>query len=283
MKLLVASDLSLRSEVALQRAVVLAEQLQAQITLLHVVDNELPLGLKTAYMQDANSVLQESLAQMQKGNSAVDVVVRVGDPFQTISEVANEIQADLIVVGSYRRQILKDTFVGTTAERVIRMSGRPVLMVNRKPEKLYKKTLLAVDLSPISEQVLGNAAKFGLLATTECSLAHAFVAVPQDRMAYAGPDRHLTPEEVEAARKAVLPDLEKLVATQTWSKGKPRLILEEGNAIKLIADSVQATGADILVLGVQGYGAVKRLLIGSVASKLLSQVDCDVLAVPFAD
>ncbi len=280
MKLLVASDLSTRSDVALQRALSLAEHLQAELTLLHVVDTELPLGLKTAYMQDANSVLQESLKQLGREESSVDVVVRVGEPCQTISEVAEELQADLIIVGSFRRQLLRDTFVGTTVERVIRMSRRPVLMVNRKADDLYHKTLLAVDLSPISENVLSTAEKFGLLASTECSLAHAFVAVPQDRMAYAGPDRELTPEEVEACRQAVLPDIDKLVSTKTWAKGKPEIILEEGNAIKLVANSVKTTEADVLVIGVQGYGAVKRLLIGSVAKQLLSQVECDILAVP---
>lgn len=280
MKLLVASDLSARSELALQRALSLADQFQAEVTLLHVVDTELPLGLKTAYMQDANSVLQESLQQLGRKENSVDVTVRVGEPCQTISEVADELQADLIIVGSFRRQLLRDTFVGTTVERVIRMSRRPVLMVNRKADDLYHKTLLAVDLSPISENVLSTAEKFGLLASTECSLAHAFVAVPQDRMAYAGPDRELTPEEVEACRQAVLPDINKLVDGQTWGKGKPNLILEEGNAIKLVAESVKTTDADVLVLGVQGYGAVKRLLIGSVASQLLSQVECDILAVP---
>src|SRR5690554_308213 len=108
MKLLVASDLSTRSDVALQRALSLAEHLQAELTLLHVVDTELPLGLKTAYMQDANSVLQESLKQLGREESSVDVVVRVGEPCQTISEVAEELQADLIIVGSFRRQLLRD-------------------------------------------------------------------------------------------------------------------------------------------------------------------------------
>src|SRR5690606_16152970 len=157
MKLLVASDLSTRSDLALQRALSLAEHLQAEVTLLHVVDTELPLGLKTAYMQDANSVLQESLKQLGREGNSVDVAVRVGEPCQTISEVADELQADLIVVGSFRRQLFRDTFAGTTVERVIRMSRRPVLMVNRKAEDLYHKTLLAVDLSPISENVLPTA------------------------------------------------------------------------------------------------------------------------------
>src|SRR3546814_13978159 len=71
--------------------------------------------------------------------------VVVGDVFSGILRWAEEIDADLIVVGPHRRQF-RDAFIGTTAERTIAHSQRPVLMAAGVPSGPYDRALIALDL-----------------------------------------------------------------------------------------------------------------------------------------
>jgi universal stress protein E len=64
------------------------------------------------------------------------------------------IKADLIVMGAHRKELLRDIFVGTTIERVIRTGSHPVLMVNSEVEQSYSNVLAAVDMSEPSARAI---------------------------------------------------------------------------------------------------------------------------------
>lgn len=88
---------------------------------------------------------------------------------------AEEITADLIVVGRHRRQLL-DTFVGTTAEGRIRRSQRPVLMANSMPWRPYGRIVLAIAFDDASRSAITAARRLGLLEQTEPVALHLFDA-----------------------------------------------------------------------------------------------------------
>src|SRR5512138_2842432 len=110
-----------------------------------------------ALLQARAAGLRETLA------SDPELLLRAGDPFQETLQAADEDRADLIAMGSHRKDILRDVFVGTTIERVIRTGHHPVLMVNRPPEAPYRRVLLAVDLSESSAHAVRSARALGLL------------------------------------------------------------------------------------------------------------------------
>ena len=85
-------------------------------------------------------------------------------------------------MGSHRKQLLLDIFVGTTIERVIRKSSFPVLMVNHEAQRKYDKVVAAVDMSDASANAVRVALSTGLISDKGATLLHAFVAVAQGKL-----------------------------------------------------------------------------------------------------
>lgn len=271
MKLLIASDLSARSDVALQRAMALAGQLNAEFLVLHVIDSELPQTLQSRQKDRARDVLHQTLRAGGKQSQA-RVLVRSGHPSLTIGEVAEEHDVDLVVLGSYRKEVLKDTFIGTTAERVMRASRRPVLMVNQASTEPYQKPMIAVDFSSISTLVLQTAKKFGVTTSSELSAIYAV-----------SPENRATESEKDARRQEAQHKLRDLLTAEGITVRPNYLIAEEGEASSVIRGWARRTEADLLIMGTSGMGGVRRMFIGSVAGNLLREMECDMLAVPAPD
>src|SRR5690606_26172725 len=106
---------------------------------------------------------------------ATDGVVTTGDAFLGILRAADELDADLVVLGPHRRNFL-DMFVGTTAERTIRRSRRPVLMANAAPSGRYARSLLALDLDEVSRSAAAAAQRLAVIEPTEVLALHIFDA-----------------------------------------------------------------------------------------------------------
>ena len=146
-----ATDFSTRSHRALRRAGLLARECDAELTLVHVVEDDQPRSLVELERREASKFLDEqihSLAELKR--CPMQLFARSGTAFDGILQTAKISSADLIVMGSHRRQLLRDVFVGTTIERVIRIGTYPVLMVNNAVDHPYEKVLVATDMSEVS-------------------------------------------------------------------------------------------------------------------------------------
>ena len=97
------------------------------------------------------------------------------------------IEADLIVLGAHRKQLLRDIFVGTTIERVIRTSPYPVLMVNAEVEQDYRNVLAAVDMSEPSARAIRVGKDLGLFEGKRLTLRPC---LPCDGSRTDGPGRY---------------------------------------------------------------------------------------------
>lgn len=100
-RILVATDLSSRSELAVMRAAALAKARNAELTVLNVLDDDQPPVL-IAPQRLAIANLLEVNGQALKERLGVEskAIVRVGDPVVVINAVAEEIGADLLVMGA---------------------------------------------------------------------------------------------------------------------------------------------------------------------------------------
>jgi nucleotide-binding universal stress UspA family protein len=128
-RIMCATDLWGESDHALQKALWLAEERAAELLLLHVVDGETPLRITGKRAEHARGALQWRLRGWPKFNPRPAVSVRIGDPHRTISRVARQWRADLVVMGSSRPRPM-DRFLPTTAERVAAEARCAVLVVN---------------------------------------------------------------------------------------------------------------------------------------------------------
>lgn len=129
-RILCATDLTDRASAAERRASLLAQQLGAEVMYVHA----LPLALsrrvrRLSFARAHVQLLSRAERAMAHAPHNARVSVRYGTPVQAITECACEWQPELIVMARPRQRPL-DLIFGTAAERVIRATGRPVLIVN---------------------------------------------------------------------------------------------------------------------------------------------------------
>lgn len=140
--ILVPTDFSEFSDRAVQQAVDIAEQNNAKIFLLHVIDKlqqcaidyciplETMMKVQSDSEKEAAKKMQEEADKILKAKK-IDVVfdVKSGVPYEEILKEQQERKADLIVIASHGRTGLLRTLIGSVAERVMREAKCPVLLV----------------------------------------------------------------------------------------------------------------------------------------------------------
>jgi len=133
-KLLVATDGSVYSEAAAQRVIEISRQYHSTLKALSVVD------VTVEFMIRAQEVYESLLAKAKEFTDVIkkkallagieaDSIVRDGEVYKVIIDVAKEYQADMIVMGSLGRTGIKRLLMGSTAERVLGNASYPVLIV----------------------------------------------------------------------------------------------------------------------------------------------------------
>ncbi len=144
--ILVPTDFSGGAERALRWARILARAFAAKITLLHVVDLasawtpigalvSIPTPIPADFAERLTDYTRAALDTIAQGMPEVAArLVRKGDTREVILEVAKEVGADVIVMGTHGRHGFSHLFIGSVAEHVVRHAPVPVWTV-RAPEK----------------------------------------------------------------------------------------------------------------------------------------------------
>jgi nucleotide-binding universal stress UspA family protein len=143
------TDFSESSKYAMAYAIALAKEFEAELCLLHVVE-EVPsmfyldlskappaVPAMTEIQDKAQGALEELLPAEERGAIRARRVIRVGAPFVEIIRCAKETEARMIVLGTHGRTGLKHLIMGSVAENVVRKSPYPVLTV-RNPEHKFE-------------------------------------------------------------------------------------------------------------------------------------------------
>lgn len=277
-KILVATDLSERSAHAVQRAVQLVRrQGGGDWSLVHVVDADAPAVYVQSQMRQAETLLQAQAERLaEQAGSRPRVVVNSGEPASTLVECAQGLAADLLVVGAHRKSALRDFFSGTTLQRLVRSSQLPVLRVNGPVVREYRRALLATDQSKLSLQTLARARELGLLEMDDFAVAHAVEPMSSGAMMEAGLSPAMLDNQCETARDEILAQLREEGVTLA----PERLHVALGSPERVIAAALSQSGADLLVLGTHARQGLTRFVLGSVAGRLLAELECDALVVP---
>jgi nucleotide-binding universal stress UspA family protein len=137
--ILVAVDFSDSSEAALAYAVELAKPLGARLVVMH--SYELPVygfpdGALVASVEVATRIMEgaqtglEGMVERYKGEAQLDTLVRQGVPWEEVRAVAEEVDAEMIVIGTHGRKGIARALLGSVAEKILRTSTRPVLAIH---------------------------------------------------------------------------------------------------------------------------------------------------------
>jgi nucleotide-binding universal stress UspA family protein len=280
-RILAATDFSSRSDRALRRASLLAKATGARLILVHVVDDDQPERLWQTERREAESMLNDLVDTVRETDEiACEARVILGDPFEAITKASSELDAELIVLGPHRRQILRDVFTGTTAERTIRRSRRPVIMANAAPHRRYAHVLIATDLSERSADAARTAKSLGLLDGVSLDVPHVFDASAISQMRRASATEHQIKDYITGEEGRAREELNEFVRRIGLTPAARSLRLCEASTAQAILDTAQETRADLIVMGTQGRSGVGKLLLGSVAEAVLRRAETDVMAVP---
>lgn len=136
-RLVCAVDFSPRSATELEYAVSLAERTAARVTVLHVIDlpPEVPdqrgglVEYRIARFEQARGWMRELILPELRARCPIDELLLVGTPSREIVRVAEEQQADVVVMGAQGRGALNVLVFGSTTQHVVRSAACPVLTV----------------------------------------------------------------------------------------------------------------------------------------------------------
>ena len=280
-RILCATDLTARSKAAWLRAASLARLTGARLTVLHVIDSE--QSERVARMR-ANRAYVELLSQADRvfGSAAgfIDVVVRRGSVRDVIASTAQEWDADLIVVAAPKSRRL-DSIVGTTAERLVRTAKRPVLVVRREMQDSYGKVAIAADLSSASLPMMRTAIRLAALDHASATIVHAIHPSYDGTMRSVGLDESTIVRYQRSSQAAARQRLQAIIADAGLQPGSTRVVVRGEPPATAIRAVLEDERPELLVIGASRWFLLKRLLIGSVADRLLRAAPCDVLVIPY--
>jgi nucleotide-binding universal stress UspA family protein len=191
-RILIPTDMSDFATLALEYGLLFRDRLGAQLTLLYaeefdlLLSAEYPLGYYFDNVSEAKShaleLLRNYSRQEIKDVTGVRTLVLDSSPARAIVQTADDIRADLIIMGTHGRHGLRRTLLGSVTERVLRETGRPLLTVvpgqfpaQRRVD--IKKILCPVNFTAIAQHALEYAMTFA--ATFGAELRE--VSVPEDR------------------------------------------------------------------------------------------------------
>lgn len=141
-KIIVPIDFSEYSDYALETAAMLAKKNNAEILALHMLEMSEAILTKgdsemqqetIFYLKLAEKRFNEFLDKDYLDGLSVTPIVKHFKVFSEVNEVAKEQQADLIVMGSHGSSGLKEFFVGSNTEKVVRYAEIPVLVIKHNP------------------------------------------------------------------------------------------------------------------------------------------------------
>lgn len=275
---LCATDLTERSEHAVLRAAMLAQRLDAQLMLLHLIDPAQSERMIRRRSARARIILDTLARKLARPGADPQVSVRVGTPRESIAEAATEWGADLIVLGPHRRRVV-DWFLGTTAERVIRKSHRPVLVVNGEAKAPYQHVLLTSDMSSASAKVARVTQDLGLLEGSRASIVHAVEASSSTMLHLAGVTEPEIGRYVRYIKQSLLQELLAQLETVGLTPARFSVIQEPGAPPRAIERVAQRTGSELVVIGASRFPMLKRVFLGSVSNEVLRTITRDVLLI----
>jgi nucleotide-binding universal stress UspA family protein len=278
--ILLATDLSVRCDRALDRAALLATEWQARVVIVHALE-ETPSVLDGTEalpswrrLPDPQQLAENRIrAELREICPAATVVIERGNTADVILGAAEAHGCGLILTGVARNEPLGRLVLGSTVNRLVRCSQIPVLVVRKRGGHPYRLVVVAVDFSDSSRHALEATVRFFPQQPLTVFNAHdaPMSGLTADAVAYREQMKEAATRDAEAFLESC--DL------SGWTGGKPELLVEYGEPGRLLYDYVNLGGVDLVALGTHGRSALFDALIGGVAQNLVSTLPCDALVV----
>jgi nucleotide-binding universal stress UspA family protein len=281
-KILLATDGSKDARLAARAAANLAEKAGAELHVLHAWQSVPHPVIDADYYEEAARRLLKEQTEVVSGSGAAvsGAHLVMGPPVDAILDLAEEVDVDLIVVGSRGHGMLGRILLGSVSEGVVHHAPRPVLVV-RGGEAAWppERVVIGDDGSEAAESAGEMASSIGGLFGARGVLVRAYPELPEaDRLG-----RALDPRAVDDALRRAERELhERAEELGSLTGGRPRVGMAAGDAaVALLEKAREGDEARTLVaVGSRGLGLARRLRLGSVSTKVLKAAEGPVLVYP---
>jgi nucleotide-binding universal stress UspA family protein len=286
-RLLAATDLSAPARHAAERAARVAKEAGASLDIIHVASlaplerlrrlvAEVPVELEQRMLDAARDALRELAATLRRQYGVeAGVHVTSGPLLAEISGQADAMDAELVILGARGASFMRHLLLGSTAERMVSRTSRPMLVVKQAAHERYQNVLVPVDFSAYSLPMIKNA--LAIAPGAELILLHAYEVPFEGKLRYAGVDDAMIHHYQAAARQEALQKLQALHDEAGLPPHGARLMVLHGDPLQHIMQQEQEQDCDLIVMGKHGESMVEELLLGSVTKHVLAESQCDVL------
>lgn len=286
---LVPIDLSAGSDRVLARVGLLPLTEDARVNLLHVVPEALEGDERRRAQRDAQELLSAEAKHLRRELAPgvhVEPLVVVGTPAKQIAAQATSTKADLTVMGRGLGRPLREAFLGSTAERVIRQAQRPVLVVRLPARGPYERPALSLALDDAAPEAVRMMLRVLPRPFPTVQVIHAY-DMPFQGFVYPSLSRAESEERKDALRVEATGELvrvldDALLRAKVEADEGPgwRMYVRYGSTRSIVERALAKAKSDLLVLGTKGHAGATFALLGTVAGDLLRATKCDVLVVP---
>lgn len=227
----------------------------------------------------ARELLRRAEAVVGPGSDVDYRTVASGSVAHGLDDLAGELDAAAIVVGSGHGGPLRRIMAGSTAERLLQGAAVPVVVAPRGHRERSTPRLDVVGCAFVdtadAREALRTAA--GLAARSGARLTVFTVVAPSAEFALLG-GRDAQRAYVAAARDDFLAAAQR-AAAETADRAPATAVVLEGDVVDALA-ALDDRDVDLLVVGSRGYGPLRRVLLGGTSSRLVRRASTAVMVVP---
>jgi nucleotide-binding universal stress UspA family protein len=306
--LYVVEDPETESAAAVARAVSLAENNQARLTVCHVADQprlgpfagSFAIDDLLARLREHATAQLQALLKQAGADTEVAIDIRFGIPFIEIVRHVLRNGHDLVIKAVGKGGAHSFLFGGMD-QHLLRKCPCPVWIMVGDTSANYRQILAAVDFDPwgeddaesqaedsLNRQILGLAASLAASDFAQLHLVHAWQSITDNVIRVFSSDMPVDEAAANRARERRehqfrLEMLENKIKEQLGGEAyrylSPRFRLREGNPRDVIPELATELDADLVVMGTVGRTGIPGLLIGNTAEVILNNLECSVLAV----
>jgi nucleotide-binding universal stress UspA family protein len=268
-KILVPTDFSKPAMIAAEVAADIAKRANAELTLLHVVEEAVgnSLNVEGQVSSDGNweeklftmKLIEKAKKQMTKlvedskfEGVKVKQELRIGSPYHGMNTIITERKVDLVVMGTAGHSELEQMIIGSNTEKIVRMSHCPVLTMHAKPASKEFKSIVYATSMEKDEEI------FSRIVRSTQKLYDATIHLV----------RINTPGNFQRdfVVKKYMQDFAKKLQLKNFTLNVFNDVSEE-EGIAYFADSIDA---DLIAMATHGRTGFAHVLAGSIAEDVVS-------------
>jgi len=288
MRILVPLDISDITNVVLRTVKRIAEAHKGEVILFHAVSPAVYIPYPESLTVDVIDVkvlqeieekkkaeAREKLEGFAQFLKPVDtsIEIEVGDPRDLILEMEDREDPDLLVIGSHKKGLVEKILIGSTAEKIVKHSFKPILVIKGAEPTFNGRAVIAYDFSKTAERMLEFALSFIKPFNMKVEVLH--IDEPFDLPIVERIGRAIYQRFKEEKKKY----LDKIRERFAEIGIEPEITFMDGrDPREAIVERVRdLEDIDLLIMGSRGLSGLKRIILGGTSTEVLRRVEVPIL------